>query len=295
MRIIGIDIGGTYIKAGIVSEEKVIHQKKIPTPLPQELSFEIIELAKELGAEKLGVGVPGLVTADGIVYSPPNFPGIERLPLKEILERELKIPVSVANDANCVALGEWKYGAGKGKNNLIVLTVGTGVGGGLIIDGKLYVGRGFAGEIGHITVEPNGPPCRCGNYGCLEAFVGSNYMVERALRGIKLGVDTSLSSHVEITPEDISENAKAGDRFAKDIIQEIGYYLGIGIANLVSILDPEMVIIGGGISNAGEILFSRIRDTVKRRLYSRAQLDIVGAALGDRGGILGSALYAELF
>ena len=295
MRIIGIDIGGTYIKAGIVSEEKVIHQKKIPTPLPQELSFEIIELAKELGAEKLGVGVPGLVTADGIVYSPPNFPGIERLPLKEILEKELKIPVSVANDANCVALGEWKYGAGKGKNNLIVLTVGTGVGGGLIIDGKLYVGRGFAGEIGHITVEPNGPPCRCGNYGCLEAFVGSNYMVERALRGIKLGVDTSLSSHVEITPEDISENAKAGDRFAKDIIQEIGYYLGIGIASLASVLDPEMVIIGGGISNAGEILFSRIRDTVKRRLYSRAQLDIVGAELGDRGGILGSALYAELF
>jgi len=295
MRIIGIDIGATYIKAGVVLEEKVIHETKIPTPLPQELSYEIIELAKELGGAKLGVGMPGLVTEDGIVYSPPNFPGIERLPLKEILEKELKIPVRVSNDANCVALGEWKYGAGKGKKNLIVLTLGTGVGGGLIIDGKLYTGRGFAGEVGHITIEPNGPPCRCGNYGCLEAFVGSNYTVERTLKGIKLGVDTSLSSCTEITPEDISEHAKAGDRFAKDIIEEVGYYLGTGIANLVSILDPEIVIVGGGVSNAGEILFSRARNTVQRRLYTRNQLDIVCAELGDKGGILGSALYAKLF
>jgi glucokinase len=295
MRIIGIDIGATYIKAGVVLEEKVIHETKIPTPLPQELSYEIIELAKELDGDKLGVGMPGLVTEDGIVYSPPNLPGIERLPLKEILEKELKIPVRVSNDANCVALGEWKYGAGKGKKNLIVLTLGTGVGGGLIIDGKLYTGRGFAGEVGHITIEPNGPLCRCGNYGCLEAFVGSDYMVERTLKGINLGVDTSLSSCTEITPEDISEHAKAGDRFAKDIIEEVGYYLGTGIANLASILDPEIVIVGGGVSNAGEILFNRIRNTVQRRLYTRNQLDIVCAELGDKGGILGSALYAKLF
>lgn len=296
MRVIGIDVGGTYIKAGAVEQGKVIEEKMVSTTrTPKELIHLIAELTRELKGERLGIAMPGPLTKDGVVCSPPNFPGLKNWPLKELLEQELKISVCVGKDSNCMALGEWKYGVGIGKKNLLVLTLGTGVGGGIIINNKLYIGEEFAGEIGHITIDANGPPCGCGNYGCLEAFIGSHYLEERAKRGIKLGVVTSLADCEEITPERISTQAKAGDKFALELIQEYGYYLGVGIASAAALLDPERVIIGGGVSKAGEVLFEKVRATVQRRLYTRTYLDIVPAKLGDRGGILGSALYAELF
>lgn len=165
MRIIGIDIGGTYIKAGAVEQGKVIEERMLSTTrTPEGLVHQITELARELKGKKLGVGMPGPLTRDGVVCSPSNFPGLKNWPLRDILERELKMPVRVGKDSNCIALGEWKYGAGIGKKNLLVLTLGTGVGGGIIINNKLYTGEEFAGEIGHIIIDPNGPPCLCENW-----------------------------------------------------------------------------------------------------------------------------------
>ncbi|MCK4352791.1 ROK family protein [candidate division WOR-3 bacterium] len=312
MRIVGIDVGGTYIKSGVVGTNSI--RASIPPAVqsfkslviqPKDIVKQIIEIVKTLNPEALGIGIAGLVDK-GIIYSSPNLPQIKNLKLKEILESKLHIPVSVANDADMVALGEWKYGAGKGTHNLLLLTLGTGVGGGLIINDKLYTGSGFAGEVGHITIDPDGPLCGCGNYGCLETFVGSKYLTKRALQEIKSGIKTSLSRQIRhpplaetdgqakysnITPEVISKEAYKGDSFAKSIIETAGHYLGIGIASLCAILDPDKVIIGGGISKAGEILFAKIREEINLRLYSRKDIEILPTSLGDKAGISGSAFY----
>ncbi len=291
-KIVGIDVGGTYIKAGVViNPPKVENFKSIATQ-PARLVDQLIEIVEEFEPEAMGVGVPGLV-ANGILYSSPNLPETNNLRLEEILKSRLKIPVSVANDAGMIALGEWKYGAGKGTHNLLLLTLGTGVGGGLILDDKLYTGAGFAGEVGHIIIDPNGPPCGCGSYGCLESFVGSGALEQRAHQGIRIGIKTSLSNYKKITPKIISEEAYNGDKFAHSIIETDGYYLGIGIAGLCAVLDPEIVVLGGGVSRAGEILFNKIKEEVNHRLYLRKKMSIVPTELGDLAGILGSALYTK--
>ena len=294
-RVVGVDVGATYVKAGVIVNLRSHLPPKvdqfIETPTQsKDIVKQIVSLAKELKAESLGIGIAGLV-ADGIVYSSPNLPGIRDLKLRDLLKDRLKIPVSVENDANMVALGEWKYGSGKGTNNLLLLTLGTGVGGGIIINDKLYTGLGFAGEVGHIIIDPDGPLCGCGNYGCLESFVGSGAIVKKAIEGIKFGTRTNLSKYSKITPEIISKETYNGDEFAKSIIESIGYYLGIGLASLCAVLDPDKVVIGGGIARAGEILFTQIKETVNKRLYSRKNIKILPAKLGTYAGILGSATY----
>ncbi|MDI6840792.1 MAG: ROK family protein [bacterium] len=297
-KVVGVDVGATNIKAGVV-----VNPPKVETFLEvgtqaDNIVNQLVGITSELKADAVGVGIAGLV-GSGIVYSSPNLPGIRNLKLKKLLEARLKIPVSVTNDANMVALGEWQYGAGKGMHNLLLLTLGTGVGGGIIIDDKLYTGVGFAGEVGHITIDPDGPPCRCGNYGCLESFVGSEAIVKRALQGIRVGVETLLTTQYpvekyhEMTAEVISKVAYNGDAFARSIIEEIGKYLGIGIASLCAVLDPDMVVIGGGVSKAGEILFTKINEEVNKRLYLRKKVKILPASLGDYAGILGSAVYIK--
>lgn len=294
MGTVGIDIGGTFIKAGLVitgppGDGKIIETRKVKTE-PKRLGNTIIEIAKALGAEKLGVGAPGLIDKNGVIFRPPNLLGINKLPLKKILEDNLKIPVIVDNDANVIALGEYKYGAGRGVKNLVVMTLGTGVGGGVIINGKLHRGRDFAGEIGHITIDKNGPLCRCGNYGCLETYVGGHYIVKRVQEAIKKGIKTSLNEYKEITPEVISKEAYKGDRYAREVISEMGDAIGIGLANICVILDPERIIIGGGIANMGKLLFDKIEQSLKKRLYTREEIDIRKSELGDRAGVLGAAL-----
>ncbi len=294
MRIVGIDIGGTFIKAGLVIDDKIIKTRKVRTE-PKRLTDTLIEITRNLGAEKLGVGAPGLVDKDGVVSRPPNLLGIDKLSLKKILEDRLKIPVIIDNDANVIALGEYKYGAGRGVKNLVVMTLGTGVGGAIIINGKLHRGRDFAGEIGHITIDRDGPLCRCGNYGCLETYVGGPYIVKRVQEAIKRGsprkgIKTSLNEYKEITPEVISKEAYKGDRYAREVISEMGDAIGIGLASICVVLDPERIIIGGGIANMGKVLFDKIRKTLKKRLYTREEIDIRKSELGDRAGVLGAAL-----
>lgn len=290
-KIVGIDIGGTYIKAGIViNPPEVQNFNSIPTQ-PGKLIDQLIEIIKQLRPYAVGIGAPGLIS-NGIIHHSPNLFGVKNLNLKEALQAELKIPVEVENDANVVALSEWQYGAGKGVHNLLLLTLGTGVGGGLILNDKLYTGTGFAGEVGHITIDPNGPPCGCGNYGCLESYVGSEYLERRAIQGIRTGIKTSLSRYKKITPEIISQQAYKGDEFARSIIETAGYYLGIGIANLWNIFSPERVVIGGGIARAGQILFDKIRKEASFRVYQRKGIEIVSTQLADFAGILGAAYYA---
>jgi glucokinase len=287
-KVAGIDVGGTYVKSGVVTKPPEVQQfRSIPTER-DNLVQQLVGIAEKFEVEALGVGVPGLVRK-GILLSSPNFPGARDLKLQETLQSKLKIPVRVENDADMVATGEWRCGAGNGADNVLLMTLGTGVGGGLILDGRLYVGDGVAGEVGHITIDPDGPPCVCGNYGCLESYVGSEAIERRVLQGIRIGVKTSLSQCEEITPEIISKKAYEGDAFARSVIEKTGYYLGVGIANLCNILDPERVILGGGVARAGEILFDSIREEVSRRLYQRRSIEILPAKLGDLAGILGSA------
>lgn len=292
MHIVGIDIGGTYIKAGLVINPPEVQTFRSVNTKTNILVEQLAKIVLELKGEAVGIGIAGLVT-DGIVYSSPNLPSIKELKLQKILQGKLKISVSVANDADMVALGEWKYGAGKETHNLLILTLGTGVGGGIIINDKLYTGKGFAGEVGHLTVDPNGSLCGCGNHGCLETFVGSEYLSEKAHQGIKRNIKTTLSKYSKITPETISKEAYKGDTFAKSIIESAGHYLGIGIASLCAVLDPEKVILGGGISKVGEMLFKEIKKEVNKRLYSRKNIEILPAALGDHAGIVGSAFFVS--
>lgn len=294
-KIAGIDVGGTYIKVGIVTTPPNVDDfKSFPTK-PARIVEQLTEIISELKVNAAGIGVPGLVK-DSVIHYSHNLGVKKELNLQEILYSRLKIPIKVDNDANIVALGEWKYGAGKGLSNLLLLTLGTGVGGGLILDNKLYTGTGFAGEVGHITIDPDGPPCGCGNYGCLESYVGSGHIELKAIQGLKIGINTSLARYKKITPELITREAYKGDSLACSIIGSIGYYLGIGIANLCNVLSLERIIIGGGIAKAGDLLFDRIRAEVKLRLYQRKEIDIVPAHLGDLAGILGGAysIGAEL-
>ncbi|MFA5032994.1 MAG: ROK family protein [bacterium] len=297
-KILGLDIGGTNIKAGVsVVPPEITEFKSFPTDT-SAIREQIASIAKTFKPDAIGIGIAGLI-GNGIVYSSPNLAKINNTSLKDFLEHKLKIPVTVENDANMYAFGEWKHGAGKGSHSMLLLTLGTGVGGGIINDNKLYTGEGFAGEIGHTTIAPDGAACECGNYGCLETFVGSAAIVLKAKQGLMLGIKTSLVKHSKITPEVISKEAYKGDKFSLSIIEGVGYYLGIGIANACAIMDPEIVVIGGGVSKAGKILFNKINDTLEKRLFllpytgknKRKKLTIVPAKLGDEAGVLGSITY----
>lgn len=283
-----IDVGGTFIKAGNIIDGEVRDEIKTETGKPDMLTRTLLQIIVKLGGEAVGIGMAGLVNIEGRILSAPNFPGIESLPLKEILEEELNIPVFVDNDANMSALGEYRYGAGRGVKNLIMLTLGTGVGSGIIIDGRVYHGRGYAGEVGHITIDPDGSLCQCGNYGCLESYIGADRITKRAEEYVRMGMETTLRSYAgKITPKIIEDEAYRGDPVAMDIVSETARFLGIAISNYCAILDPERVIIGGGLSKMGGILLSGVKKEVEKRLYLRKDVDIVFSELGDRGGILG--------
>ncbi len=276
---------------------------KVPTEAEQGLDKVVLNIARaidELRTEDtmaVGLGAPGMVdTENGIVRYPPNLPGWDEVPLASILSQKVGLPVYVGNDANLYALGEWRWGAGKGLKNLVVLTLGTGVGGGIIIDGKLLKGANFAaGEVGHVTIEMNGPFCRCGNRGCVESFLGRGYFISFALRQIEKWADmTSLSPTPELTPAEIYEAAKQGDKLSLFLWREYGRILGVAIVNYAHLIDPEVVIIGGGISNAWEFFIPSTMAEIKSRLMSfpGRKLSVKKGELGDEAGLYGAAYLA---
>ena len=311
---IGIDVGGTNVKIALVNDEgKILYSNSVPTRA--EMGYEytvnnikqaIYDLLKETKLEPkdiqgMGFGFPGQVDYKaGIVRNAPNIPGWVEIPIAKIFEDEFHIPTRVDNDVRCAALGELNYGAGKGCENLICITVGTGIGSGLVVNGKLVRGASnAAGEIGHIKLQMNGGPiCGCGDTGCLEAFASGPAIVALAEDYIKGGKSTKyreLANGAPITPYIVCEAAKAGDPVAQRIFTIVGEYIGIGLASVVNLLNPEKIIIGGGVADAGEYLFNPLTETLKNRAMKIAgeTVEIVHAELGNTAGVIGASLLIE--
>ena len=247
----------------------------------------------------IGMGVPGPISsAAGIVVAPPIMPGWDKYPIRFNAQELWGRPVSLNNDAELGALGEWAHGAGRGERHLAYIKVGTGVGAGLLLDGKIFQGAtGCAGEIGHVTVRDNGPLCTCGNYGCLESVAGGGAIAKKAREAVLAGKRTQLANiHPadEITARDVAHAARLGDLVAQQIIAEAGGYLGIGIASLVNMFNPGMIVIGGGVAQVGDLLLDPIRQVVRdRSLRSAAQaVRITAAVLGRRSSSMGAVVQA---
>lgn len=308
---IGVDLGGTNIRVAEVDRRgRLRRELRYATPAqrgPQEVVDRIREAIGRLldtatrgGFVGIGIGSPGLVDhREGVVRIPPNFPGWDEVPLGPAIEETFGLPTRVANDVNAMALAESHLGAGRGYDSLICITLGTGVGGAFVLHGEVYTGvSGTAGEIGHITVEPRGPRCNCGNYGCLERMVGAQYIVERAVKKLEATETHSIlhqlaGGHLEsLTPKLIAEAARQGDPLAREVFWETGEYLGIVFAGLVNFLNPEAIVVGGGVTRAGELIFEPMVKTVRQRAMPiPAQVvHIVPAQLGEQAGVIGAAL-----
>lgn len=310
---IGVDVGGTNVKVALVDKSgSIVYSDTVPTRA--EMGYEytisniikaIQNLMKESKVEKdsiggIGFGFPGQIDCDnGIVRLAPNIPGWVDIPIADIVSKEFGIPVKVDNDVRCAALAELNFGAGKGTKNMICITVGTGIGSGLIINGKLVRGASnAAGELGHIKLQmDNGPICGCGDTGCLEAFASGPAIVAMAEEYIKGGKSTKYRelANPDITPYIVSEAAKQGDVVAKKIFETIGSYIGIGLATVVNLLNPEKVVIGGGVADAGDLLFDPIKETLKKRTMpiQGAAVEVVHAELGNTAGVIGASLLIE--
>lgn len=306
--VIGIDLGGTKINGALADlEGNVISQHIIPTNASEgeekvlNRIFQVIEkvltdaskTSEDIKA--IGIGSPGPLDAKkGIIISTPNLP-FDNFELIKPIKQKFNIPTYLDNDANVAAIGEHIFGAGKGTDNMVFITVSTGVGGGAIINGKIYRGNTCnALEIGHTTIEKDGPRCNCGNYGCVEALASGTAIGKRANEAVERGEETSLKNYKELTSYEVFKEAKQGDKVASGILDSCLNYLGICVANIIATFDPEMVIIGGGVSHGGNIVFDKVREVVKERcLESMANAcSIVPAGLGADSGVIGAVALA---
>jgi glucokinase len=304
MRILyGVDIGGTDTKLGIVQEDgTILSDGSVPTDHgagPEKLAARAADWFSRHAAGRAsaaGVGCAGLVDAKGgMLFVSPNMPGWNDVPLAGIFSASLALPVRIENDVNAAAFGEFQRGAGRGVRNFICLTLGTGVGGGIVIDGKLYRGsNGFAGEIGHTVLIADGPRCACGSRGCLEALIGASAIIERARRIRLQAGETALDDIAEPSVKEIAHAARGGDAAALRVMEETGRYLGIGLSNLVHLFDPAAIAVGGGISNAGELILAPARAALSEHAMNErhARTRIVTAELGNKASFLGAALLA---
>jgi glucokinase len=309
---IGVDLGGTNIVSTVVNYQgKIVSRLKVQTLAErgkESTIKRIVETIHENIVQStiasgdiigIGIGAPGpLDVKKGIINFAPNLPGWRDVPLRKILEDEFNMKVVLENDANAAAWGERCFGAGQGVNNLVCFTLGTGIGGGIIINGKIYHGNNYgAAELGHMTVNKDGPRCNCGNYGCLEAYSSATGIKNRIKNRIKEGMKSKFLDFDEdklfesLRLKSIFEAARKGDRLTKDIVEEAISYLGIAIANIINILNPEMVVLVGGITNEGNKLLIPLGEEVKKRaLYSNYKsLKIVIGKLAGNAGVLGAA------
>ncbi len=311
--VLAVDIGGTKILLALISRAgEMLARQRIPTldehgyeKVIRRLNEAIREFLDDQGIDEAGIcgiGIAcagGIDTKRGVVVTPsPNLPDWHDIPLAKMVRREFDVPVQVVNDASAAALGEHHYGAGRGVDDLVLLTLGTGIGGGIIIDGKLYLGAsGAAAEIGHMTVA-DGPPCGCGNVGCLERLASGTAVEEDTIMRLERG-DVSLLLEMtcgnirEVTAKMVGEAARLGDGLAQDVLARAAYYLGVGCVNLVNIFNPEMIIFGGGMSALGDFLLQPVRRLVDERAFgiSSRAVKIVIAELGNEAGVYGAAGY----
>ena len=263
------------------------------------LSLENIDSSQ---LHSISIAAAGAIdSGKGMITSSPNLPGWDNIPLRDIIQKKCKANTFLINDASAAALGEHYLGVGKGINNLIYITVSTGIGGGIIINDKLYLGAcGSAGEIGHMTIDMNGPRCSCGNTGCLEILASGSAVAKEAIRRISCGGKSSLIEIVEgeienITAEKVSMAAQGGDSLSQEVIFRAASYLGVGMVNLVNIFNPEMIIVGGGMAKMGGLLLEPARQVVMERAFRlpAQAVRIVPAQLGDDAGVLGAAIFAR--
>ena len=310
--VCAVDLGGTNLRAAnIDSSGRLSERVKVPTP-ESDKAEDIVnaiasaverceaEAAKRAARiEAVSVVVPGSVHSETrAVVNAPNVPAIVDFGLAEALETKLQRPVLIENDANAAAVGEMWQGAARGCRTIICLTLGTGVGSGIILDGELWRGAdGTAGEIGHTSVDPfGGVQCKCGNIGCLEVCASATAIVRMTCEGLPTHSGSSLNSFPsdKVTAEAVAEAAASGDEFAREIFQRVGTYLGIAAANIVNTLNPEMIVIGGGVSAAFDLFALHARDEMVRRAFPvpAARCRIVKAECGDDAGLLGAARLA---
>jgi glucokinase len=311
--VLAIDLGGTNIKSAILLPDgKIIYFRKYPAQAdkgPQKVVTGILSAIKdslvkaELEVKELcGIAIAAagiLDVKNGVVTSSPSLPGWHNIPLRDMMAEKLGVDIHLINDASAAALGEHRFGAGCGADNLVYLTVSTGIGGGIIIHGKLYVGTdGCAGEIGHMVVEADGPQCNCGNFGCLEVMASGTAIANEAKRRIGQGETSRITEFSSgglnsITAETVALAAKQGDSLACGVVNKAAYYLGVGLANIVNIFNPEAIIIGGGVSKMGDILLRPARKVVKQRAFRLPvrTVRIVRSRLGDKAGNIGAAVY----
>ncbi len=312
--VLAIDLGGTKIFAAIISNKGQVIAREYCLTLADEGPEAVIDRIlstidrllnqRSINLSQLGsisIAAAGAIDFDkGLVTSSPHLPGWHDVPLRDIVKEKYRVNTFLINDASAAALGEHYFGAGQGVNNLILLTVGTGIGGGIIINGRLYSGAsGSAGDIGHMVIDVNGPRCSCGNIGCLEALVSGTAIAKEAIRRIRRGERSSITEIVggkvaNITAEEVSIAARAGDSLASEVILKAATYLGVGIVNLVNIFNPEMIIVGGGMAKMGDLLLNPARQVVKERAFQlpAQAVQIVPAQLGDDAGVLGAAVFA---
>ena len=307
--VIGADLGGTLIRAIRTDlEGRKAARAEIQT-LAQEDSeailgriFQMIQQASD-GADPsevlgIAIGAPGPIDELGRLHDPPNLPGMKEFSLGERIQDRFQIPSYAGNDGNLAAFGELRFGAGRGLEDLIYMSIGTGVGGGIINDGKLLLGaHGFAAEIGHQTLVPDGPLCACGQPGHLEALASGPSIARQAKERLQAGASSTIDHYREagneLTGKSVTDAARHGDELALEVLTEAATYIGLGLVNLIHILEPQRILLGGGVSQAGELLFEPIRQTVHDRVMSPVfrGVEIQPAALGKDVGLMGAVAW----
>jgi len=311
---LGIDLGGTKILTSVVDADgKMLSRDHSVTPATrgreaviQAVMESARQALKEAGISPseltaVGIGAPGLSNpSTGVLYTSPNLPGWQDVPLRDIIAQELGRTAYLINDANAAAIGEFYYGAGRGAHNFIYITVSTGIGGGIIINGELYTGpTGTAGEVGHMVIDDNGPLCNCGNRGCWETLASGRALAAEAKRLIKKGTSTTILEQAggtidKVNAEAVHQAALAGDKLASRLIARNAYYLGVGLANLINIFNPEVIVIGGGLASIGDMLLLPAYEEAGRRAFKQPYkaARFARAELGRNSGVIGAAAYA---
>lgn len=305
MRRAGIDVGGTkFLGVVLDGSGAILHEVRKPTPVgPVALIEQLVEVANALAPwDSLGLGMPGLVTRTGVVRSSPHLPDVTDFEVEAELSTRLGREVSVDNDATCAAVAEWKVGAGRGADDLVMVTLGTGIGGGIVANGQLVRGRnGFAGEFGHMVVDPDGLECPCGRRGCWERYAAGTGLAQLARSAAHTGRASRIlalagGSVEAIRGEHVQQAAREGDSDALAVVESFGRWVAIGLVNLANTLDPAMFVLGGGVASSPELYIGSITRWFEALLYApghRPHPVLTIAELGERAGAVGAALLAE--
>jgi glucokinase len=304
---LGVDVGGTKCLGVVIDDRgEIVASDRRPTPMGgDQLVATVVELATKLGTEvpaidSVGVGLPGSITVDGVLTSSPHLPGVVQFDAATRLSDRLQRDVKVTNDASCAALAEWQVGAGRGVDDLIMITLGTGIGGGVIAGGRLLLGaHGYLGEFGHMMIDPGGPPCPCGKRGCWERYASGSAIALEAKRLVdvegRLGeVVAAAGSADDITAEHIVAAAIDGDGDAAYVLSHFARWMAVGLGSLTMAFDPAMFVIGGGLSRAARVYEDVLRKRFAEAVYASElrPLPVLSfAVLGDRAGAVGAALY----